>query len=127
MQNKIENILLEKMSSEDAKNYAKKICETLSQIEFERFKKTRELEIKINHMQGRCPNCNSKYYFCLDEWGYTPYHLHCDTCHINIGANSRGKTEELLYEYHKKNTYIEYYGGEIKLLIEGGVEKINAE
>lgn len=127
MQNKIENILLEKLSPEDAIKYAKKICEVFFQREYENFKKTLELETKINHMQGRCPNCNSKYYFCFDEWGPTPYHLHCDTCHINIGANSQRKTEELLYEYHKKNTYIEYYNDEIKILIEEGVKKIDAE
>ena len=38
-----------------------------------------------------CPNCKNKMYFCLDEWGYTPWHLRCNFCKINIGANSQKK------------------------------------
>lgn len=38
-----------------------------------------------------CPNCKNKMYFCLDEWGYTPWHLHCNFCKINIGTNSQKK------------------------------------
>lgn len=67
MQNKIKKILLEKMPPEDATNYAKKIYEEFLKNNYKNFKKTLELETKINHMQGRCPKCNSKYYFCFDE------------------------------------------------------------
>ena len=41
-----------------------------------------------------CPNCNSVLYWCLDEWGRTPWHLHCDKCNINIGATKRNKAIE---------------------------------
>ena len=27
-----------------------------------------------------CPNCNSALYWGLDEWGRTPWHLHCPKC-----------------------------------------------
>jgi len=64
-----------------------------------------------------CPNCNNKCLFFLDEWGYTPIHLHCDNCHIDIGANGVEKCKDLLKEHHWPNTYLEYYGNEIQLLI----------
>lgn len=35
-----------------------------------------------------CPNCNNKIFFYYDEWGYTPAHLHCNNCYINIGATN---------------------------------------
>lgn len=66
----------------------------------------------------KCPNCNSLMYFNLDEWGYTPWHLHCDNCHINIGTNSMNKAIELVQIYHKPNTYIEYYHNDIQVLFE---------
>ena len=34
-----------------------------------------------------CPKCKKPLYFNLDEWGRTPWHLHCDICKINIGTN----------------------------------------
>lgn len=127
MKEKIKEILLEKLNPEEANIFAQKINDMICDIDCQRIKKDMELETKIQHMQGRCPNCNSKYYICFDEWGYTPYHLHCDICKINIGAPSKRRTELLLYEHHKRNTYIEYYGDEIKILIEEGEEKIDAE
>ena len=32
-----------------------------------------------------CPTCHNKMYITIDEWGCTPWHLHCDNCYINIG------------------------------------------
>jgi predicted nucleic acid-binding Zn ribbon protein len=43
-----------------------------------------------------CPSCNSECYFRLDEWGHTPFHLHCDKCDINIGSVSFKKCINLL-------------------------------
>ena len=74
-----------------------------------------------------CPNCNNKCYICLDEWGRTPWHIHCDNCNINIGTTKIDKGIELLNKYHDKNTYLEYYGNKIKLLIIGKKAVINAE
>ena len=65
-------------------------------------------------MEERCPNCNNKLTFGLDEWGHTPFHLHCDNCDINIGATSFNKCIELLKDYHKPKTYIEFYYGKIQ-------------
>ena len=39
-----------------------------------------------------CPKCKKLLYFSLDEWGRTPWHLHCDNCHINIGVNKQKKS-----------------------------------
>ncbi len=74
-----------------------------------------------------CPNCNTEVKFLLDGFGHTPCHLHCDVCKINIGATSFGKTYELLLEYNKPSTYIEYYNNEIKYMVEDGKEIINKE
>ena len=62
----------------------------------------------------KCPNCGNKVYFGLDEWGYTPIHLHCDNCNINIGATSFKECIELLKNYHKPKTHIEFYCGKIQ-------------
>lgn len=75
----------------------------------------------------KCPNCNSLMYFNLDEWGRTPWHLHCDNCHINIGTTNMDKAIELVKTYHEPHTYIEYYGNEIQLLFENGQLKKNKE
>lgn len=72
-----------------------------------------------------CPNCKNKIYFCLDEWGYTPWHLHCKTCDINIGATSQKKAINLLQKYHSLETWIEYYGGDIQILCIKGKYIIN--
>ena len=72
-----------------------------------------------------CPSCNTKCYFLLDEWGRTPYHLHCDTCQINIGVDVVDKAKELLQKYNKKNTCLEYYDNKIHYLREKGREIIN--
>ena len=75
----------------------------------------------------KCPNCENKIYFCIDEWGHTPFHLHCDKCNINIGSISINKCIDLLKQYHKPKTYLEYYHNNIKLLIEEGKKIIYAE
>lgn len=56
----------------------------------------------------KCPNCNKEMYWNLDGFGYTPFHLHCDNCHINIGVNKPFKAIEILEKYHQPYTYIEY-------------------
>ena len=65
-----------------------------------------------------CPTCKNECYMCLDEWGHTPFHLHCNKCSINIGATSPDKCIELLMEYHKPYTWLEYYQGDIQILYE---------
>jgi hypothetical protein len=74
-----------------------------------------------------CLTCNKQCHFCLDEWGHTPFHLHCDNCDINIGATSINKCIELLQQYHKPNTYLEYYQGDIQLLFINNDLIINKE
>ena len=74
-----------------------------------------------------CPNCNFEIFFCLDEWGYTPFHLHCKNCNINIGSKSRQHCIELFKEYHQPNTYLEYYKNNIQLLIINGKFLIDQE
>ena len=75
----------------------------------------------------KCPNCGNDIYFCLDEWGHTPFHLHCDNCDINIGATSFNECTELLKDYHKSKTYIEYYHKSIQLMFENNKCVINKE
>lgn len=72
-----------------------------------------------------CPACGSELFFALDEWGHTPWHLHCKNCQINIGSNSIKKAIELIQTYHKPKTWIEFYGGKIQVLHEEGVFKIH--
>lgn len=67
-----------------------------------------------------CPNCNKITSLYLDEWGRTPFHVHCDFCGINIGATSVKKCYELLKQYHKYETQIEYYNKKIQFLSEEG-------
>lgn len=74
-----------------------------------------------------CPNCKKNIYFSFDEFGFTPYHLHCKNCKINIGSRSDTKCMELFKKYHKPDTYLEYYSNDIQLLIEEGKFKINKE
>ena len=74
-----------------------------------------------------CPSCGDKCYFCLDEWGHTPIHLHCDKCNINIGSTSFKKCIDLLQKYNKQKTYLEFYYNEIKLLFEEGKKIFYAE
>lgn len=66
----------------------------------------------------KCPNCSNKISFGLDEWGYTPFHLHCEKCSINIGAQSINQCIDIFKQYHSPHTYIEFYHNEIKLMIE---------
>lgn len=70
-----------------------------------------------NKKEIYCPHCGEKIFFCLDEWGYTPIHLHCQKDNINIGATSFKKCIELLQKYNKPKTYIEFYNNKIQLLI----------
>lgn len=74
-----------------------------------------------------CPNCNKEMFICLDEWGRTPWHLHCDECKINIGIDKMPQLENVLQQYHKPHTYLEYYAGKPQLLIEGEKIIINYE
>jgi hypothetical protein len=72
-----------------------------------------------------CPTCQEKVHFHLDEWGRTPWHLHCENCNINIGMNYLKKAEELLQKYHSPNTWIEYYENVIQILNINGEYIIN--
>jgi DNA-directed RNA polymerase subunit M/transcription elongation factor TFIIS len=74
-----------------------------------------------------CPKCKNHLYFNLDEWGRTPWHLHCSKCHINIGVDKLKKAIELIQKYNKKDTYLEYYDNDIQILWEGKNLKINKE
>lgn len=65
-----------------------------------------------------CPNCGNEVAFYLDEWGRTPFHLHCNFCNINIGATKVEKCIKLFNKYNKKDTYIEYYNKKIQVLFE---------
>ena len=66
----------------------------------------------------KCPNCDKEVYFNLDSYGYTPWHLHCGNCNINIGTTNRDVAVELL-KYCKPNTYIEFYNNKIQLFMIG--------
>lgn len=77
-------------------------------------------------MTHLCPICKSPVFFCLDEWGYTPWHLHCENCDINIGATNQKIAINLLETYSTKNMWIEYYGGDIQILcVDGKMIKDN--
>lgn len=65
-----------------------------------------------------CPNCNTELYFNLDDYGRTPWHLHCKNCDINIGSTSQSKAVDLIQTYHKPHTYIEYYDNKIQYIEE---------
>lgn len=72
-----------------------------------------------------CPTCQNKVYFCLDGYGRTPLHLHCNNCNINIGVSKSSKAKELLQKYHSPNTWIEYYNNAIQILNINGEYIIN--
>lgn len=74
-----------------------------------------------------CPNCKNVTFGALDEWGYTPIHLHCNNCGINIGATSLKKCFELFQLYNKPHTFLEYYHNDIQLLFENNKKIINKE
>lgn len=74
-----------------------------------------------------CPNCNSLLYWGFDEWGRTPWHLHCRKCNINIGVNKQNKAIELIQKYHQPKTYIEYYNNDIQVLFENNKQIIFKE
>ena len=67
-----------------------------------------------------CPNCGGEMFICIDSWGYTPYHLHCKPCNINIGTTNIPDAEKLVQKYHEKGTGIEYYGKKIHFLCVDG-------
>ena len=74
-----------------------------------------------------CPNCNNECFICLDEWCSTPFLIHGNICNINIGTIDIKKGIELLKNYHKPNTYLEYYNQNIQFLLEEGKIIINYE
>ena len=65
-----------------------------------------------------CPNCYNLCYILIDEWGRTPWHLHCNNCNINIGIDKLSRIEDIFQKHHKPNTYIEYYEDKIQLEME---------
>lgn len=54
-----------------------------------------------------CPTCHNEMYITIDEWGHTPWHLHCDNCHINIGMKYLKNVEKYIKEKIPIYTYIE--------------------
>ncbi|WP_342764073.1 hypothetical protein [uncultured Methanobrevibacter sp.] len=88
------------------------------------YKKEGKLPMEFKSIQ--CPNCNNEMYIGLDEWGKTPWHIHCENCNINIGVDSIKNVFNFLKSV-KPNTYIEYYNKDIQLLVENNIIKINKE
>lgn len=74
-----------------------------------------------------CPVCRTEMFWCYDEWGRTPIHLHCNICSINIGAERFQECIDLLKEYHQPHTWIEYYKNNIQMMYINGKEIINKE
>ena len=72
-----------------------------------------------------CPNCGEYCHFYLDEWGYTPIHLHCRKDKINIGATSFKKCIELLFSYHEPETCLEFFNNKIQWMHVGKKEVID--
>lgn len=60
-----------------------------------------------------CPICRNKMYINLDEWGHTPFHLHCTECDINIGMQQLSDTDKWIKYPLKKHMYIEDFPGEL--------------
>ena len=79
----------------------------------------------MNHYD--CPLCRQKMFICYDEWGYTPWHIHCKKCNINIGFAYDKDIPYLLTQCKKPNTYIEYYRKQIQFMIEDGDVVIDNE
>ena len=74
-----------------------------------------------------CPICHNDMKIYLDEYGYTPWHLRCNNCHINIGITHINKIFDFLNLIQYPNTYSEYYNNAIQLWIANGIVKINKE
>lgn len=75
-----------------------------------------------------CPNCKKDVmYTSLDCCGYTPWHIHCNSCHIDIGSNSLIKCLELVEAHSKPNTTIRFYNNNLKFMIEDGVLVVDKE
>ena len=75
---------------------------------------------KFGEINPICPSCNNPIYINIDSFGHTPFHLHCDNCDINIGSTSINKCIELLSNYCKPKTYLEFYNNKLMLLFEEG-------
>ncbi len=67
----------------------------------------RQVFIMQNKKTVVCPNCGNKCHIGLDGFGRTPWHIHCDSCNIHIGANSLQNGISLLEKYHEPNIYLE--------------------
>lgn len=60
-----------------------------------------------------CPICRNEMYIGLDEWGYTPFHLHCTKCDINIGMRKLSDIDKWIKYPLKKHIYIEDFPEEL--------------
>ena len=74
-----------------------------------------------------CPICHNDMKIYSDEYGYTPWHLRCNNCHINIGITHINKIFDFLNLIQYPNTYIEYDNNAIQLWIAHGFVKINKQ
>lgn len=61
-----------------------------------------------------CPVCGKQLTYTFDEWGFTPFHIHCEDHGINIGAQNYTDALRLLAENHRENTWIEYWSNKIQ-------------
>lgn len=61
-----------------------------------------------------CPVCGGQLAYAFDEWGHTPFHLHCLGYKIDIGAQATKDCLKLLQENHVEDTHIEYWNGKIQ-------------
>lgn len=69
----------------------------------------------------KCPICGGTLYFNFDEWGHTPFHLHCEgeeTHSLNIGATSKDKCLELFDKYSAeyRDMAIEFWHNKIQYI-----------
>ena len=79
----------------------------------------------MTKIEKYCPCCNNPMYLCLDEWGRTMWHWHCDNCHINIGTEHTYDIDKIIQNYDcQKNMYLEFYNNKIQELCINGKELV---
>lgn len=79
----------------------------------------------MEKIEKYCPCCKELMYLCLDEWGHTMWHWHCNDCNINIGTAHTYDIDKIIQTYpYRKNMYLEFYNNKIQALIIDGKEII---
>ena len=53
----------------------------------------------MNKIEKYCPCCKEPMYLCLDEWGRTMWHWHCNDCNINIGTEHTYDIDKIIQTY----------------------------